>query len=110
MRLCTSVYVCIAYKQIIYVINSHNNRKQTIDMTDSEFSGFEEDGKYDAEGLSEIFSDIFIASNSDEDTHRPQHVFTDVLTPIQLEPCTQPIGVTHNLDYPKKSCFRKKIF
>ena len=77
-------------------------------MTDSKFSGFEEDGKYDEEGLSEIFSDISIASKSDEDTHRPQHVFTDVLTAIQLEPFTQPIGVTHNLDYQKKSCFSKK--
>ena len=36
---------------------------------------------------------------SDEDTPRSQHVFTDVLTPIQLEPFMQPMGVTHNLDY-----------
>ena len=27
-------------------------------MSDSEFSGFEEDGNYDEEELSEIFSDI----------------------------------------------------
>ena len=71
-------------------------------MTDSEFSDFEEDRKYDEQGLSEIFSDISIASYSDEDTHRPRHVFTDVLTPIQLDPFTQPIGVTHNLDYQEK--------
>ena len=75
-------------------------------MSDSQFIGFEEDGEYDEEGLSEIFSDISIASDgdsseneSDEDTPKPQHVFTDVLTTIQLKPFTQPIGVTHNLDY-----------
>ena len=34
-------------------------------MSDSEFSGFEEDGNYDEEGLSEIFSDISIASELD---------------------------------------------
>ena len=31
-------------------------------MSDSEFSGFEEDGNYDEEGVSEIFSDISIVS------------------------------------------------
>ena len=75
-------------------------------MSDSEFSGVEEDGEYVEEGLSEIFLDLSIASDSDssedesgEDTPRPHHVFTDVLTHIQLEPFTQPIGVTRNLDY-----------
>ena len=80
-------------------------------MSDSEFSSFEEYGEYklyneEGEGLSETFSDISIESDSDssenesdEDTPMPQHVFTEVLTPIQLEPFTQPIGATHNLDY-----------
>ena len=56
--------------QQLYLIHSHNNRKQTInkttiDMSDSEFSGFEEDETYDEEGLSKIFSDISIASELD---------------------------------------------
>ena len=34
-------------------------------MSDNEFSGFEGDGNYDAEGLSEIFSDISMASELD---------------------------------------------
>ena len=60
MRLCRIVYVCIAYKQIIYFIHSHNNREQTIDkttidMSDSEFSSFEEDGKYDEKGCQMYF-------------------------------------------------------
>ena len=34
-------------------------------MSDSELSGFEEDGNYDEEGLSEIFSDISIENELD---------------------------------------------
>ena len=34
-------------------------------MSNSEFSGFEEDWNYDEEGLSEIFSDISVASKLD---------------------------------------------
>ena len=43
-------------------------------------------------------------NESGEDTPRPQHVFTDVLTPIKLEPFTQP-SVTHHLDYQKQILF-----
>ena len=34
-------------------------------MSDSECSSLEEEGNYDEEGLSEIFSDIYIASELD---------------------------------------------
>ena len=58
-------------------------------MSDSELSGFEEDGNYDEEGLSEIFSDISIESELDISFivyrrvcyyyyYRTQTVFTDV--------------------------------
>ena len=77
-------------------------------MSDSEFSGFEEDGNYD-EGLSEIFTDISIISKLNISLLEEYDIIIINLricllickTPIQLESFTQPMGVTHNLDFRK---------